>query len=281
MSPTTINDYLLKAEEGWYIHLNSFAWTQSPELRADGTPLERISRGWFLWRTPSPDPPSEIKEYRNAYTRTVGYRLPDGVLVDGLEDKITPERYLELSDDEGDEFDRRHSLYEAIREDVQPEPESLDVPSLTLEGRPAPDDGFEWHAKLPTELSTHVEYLHLFPGYLPDFQDAVRDALNAGQHIKAYKDSSGVIKVTVTAAFDPPRHEFRKPLGGGRKRKAEVRTYRSYELRVPYRIEADDRAQGVSEWKRQIREYVDEARTLTVTACGHCEGTGLAGREAL
>lgn len=282
--PTVPNDFMLHGPNGWYVHLRQFGWSSDSTLLANGEEMERVDsqhRGWFLWRTDSNNPPSRLEELRRPYEKTVSYRLPEGTTVEGLKAEITPEQYGAMLGDDEELGDPRRSLYEPITETMTPDPQPIEVPARVLEGRPAPDDGLIWHASLPTELETRIEYLHLFPGYLADFRDAVKEALDAEPHVSAYKASSGgrSLKVTVTAAFDPPRHEYRKPLGGGRKRKVEVNTSRRYELRPPYRIEAESRDKAVAEWNRLVEEYVVEARALTVTACGHCEGTGLAGRE--
>jgi hypothetical protein len=275
--------YALHHDGTWFYFLGTSPWRDAVPL-ADGEPMAPCETpGW--WSTAREG--AEITIARPGAGTITGYRLHDPA--------TASERYpLELA---AGEYERRRSddeddllpqLYGAVREPGEPVTEPVVGPWLRLDGEPPPRDGRAWVASLPFELRRRAEYLHLFPGYMPGFRDAmeqvvkglpgVRFALPA-RHFPNHPPHG--LEVTIEVPFDQPQGEYRpaRNQDGSVSRSRKGRTVpvlatRRLALTVPYRIDAANRAEAAAEWDRmeaEIRQAVAEA---SVAACSACMGRG-------
>lgn len=180
-----------------------------------------------------------------------------------LDETLDHETFRETVSVDPEEDDDTARLWRAAYVAVKGEPgereEIVDLADATvLDGAPAPSlpDGAEWVARLPYELRTHREYLHLFPGRLEGITAAVVAALDAIPGIRAHSHTWSVYAKThgKTRSLDPAP------------------------LRPPPRwIEADTLAEALVEWRRIIAEYVETAeRYVRADACSRCGGDGIA-----
>ena len=206
----------------------------------------------------------------------VGYRLKEGgprlgalglLQSDVFPEELTPEEFAarlgEFGRDLEEEVSAAERLYRESYEPVRGEPSvervTVDLSDrIELEGAPPtrPPAGSSWTAKLPWELRTHSEYLHLFPGYLSGFRDAVAKRLGQIPWVSAYAQSD----FTVFA-----------PIRG-----ATTELVKAGYLKPPaYRIEGANLGAAAAEWEERLRVYVTAVERATHRgSCSRCGGTG-------
>ena len=197
---------------------------------------------------------------------------------------------LELSDEDYDQRrnldddERVFALYSAVREPGKPAATEIEGPWLRLDGEPPPRDGRSWVASLPSELFQRREYLHLFPGYMPGFRDAMQQVIKSLPGVRFCLDSrtsGGSLEVTIEVPFDKPQSEFRprRNLDGSVSRSRKGRTVpvmatRCLVIHVPYRIDAANRAAALAEWERREAEIRQAVADASIAACSACMGHG-------
>lgn len=254
-------------ERGWFIYLGD-ALRYQPERHtvtaawADATTIAGYSdNGW--WFVPSggwDTPPVAIQWQHEPTTEVVGYTL--GADFTHLESeryplRLTPDEYSAKAGDYDEPLDPSiRAMYETVTAPKEHElHERRDF--LILDGEPPPRDDRVWQAKLPYELAHRVEYLHLFPGRLLGFTDAVKARLEALSDLKIDFYTHG----------SSPSIFVRVPGGSGC-------VYHSDSYRVPAAIDGENRADATEKWDRKLAEVEADVRAKC-EVCEHCQGTGL------
>lgn len=259
-------------------------------------PLEKAEvRGW--WRVPAYavfdpllwDPSSRTVEVVRSPGKTlVAWKLND-LRVTGYPDRLSPEEYVERTDDEEPTWDRLVAVvYEPVYEDLPPTREPVEGPWLVLDGAPPPQDGHEWHAQLPSALRHAPEYLHLFPGHLDGFRKAVSDALDELPGVNAYASGPGPVTVYVKATLPKPvplerwakppdhrGHNSRERRQARERSAATTETVtRALSIPVADRVQAQNRAAAIDLWERTLADVVDYVTRLLADPCPTCQGHG-------
>jgi hypothetical protein len=276
-----MTEYALRHDGAWFAYLefqaDGFSYATvvdgdayearavfAGELRA-GEPLGDSRRGYDRrgwWRFPETpdDPPGRIEIKRKPSTRVAGYR------VGGEYRHLIGEKYPETvdedwmrgyRDEDGDVWEPTvRAIYEAVRETVEHDPVTLPGPFVRLDGPPPPRDGRTWTAPLPMFLTTRTEYLHLFPGYLSGFRDAVK------RHLEALDDLS----INFYTHGASPSIYVKVPGGSGI-------VYSNDRYFVPDRIEGANREEASRAWDAKLAEVEADVRAKA-EVCPHCGGTG-------
>jgi hypothetical protein len=176
----------------------------------------------------------------------------------------------------------------------------LDGMVVVAEGAaPAPADGLTYTANLLEELRRHPEVVHLFPGRLVGFREAVVEAINtqpymhstggglfSGSHASVDRDRPGFVVAHRSVPYEP-RHTriVHDELGRGRRsrRGREVVESKRLDVRlqVPSAIAGKNRAEAVEKWHAAMAEILAEVEeALTSAPCWHCQGTGVVSAKA-
>lgn len=291
MSGKTV--YHLTAPDGRHFYmLGHGSWL------ADGQPMEQLTRvrhdsSWYVVAT---EPAVIARKLPDRY-RVVSWELKDPE----TESKrfpltLTHVDYNERTDS-GDDGDAPEcGMYRSVGETTPGGSEPIDMAAIVhLDGEPAPADGRTWVAKLPYELSNHVELLHLFPGRLSGFRgaviEAVRQRLGVGEYTgwlsakgscgEAYQ-RSGYITAKLKVPYSPRQTEFvhdrsrstGKELKGGRN--AERTVALEVTVAVADSIEGKTRAEAALRWDEMLPRLVEEiAAELEPAVCWHCKGKGV------
>lgn len=259
--------YALHHDGTWFYYLGD--QYEPVTVAADGEPMTATERrGWFA----STREAATVTITRPGFPVVTGYRLtdPDTASI-RFPMTLTAAEYSSLRDGD-DEGDPVTGLYDRVTVPGEPRVEQFGGPWLRLDGEPPTADGRTWTAKLPFDLAYRSEYLHLFPGYMSGFRDAMCAAVKAMPRVQFCFDKDSGLDVTVTVPFSPPRT---RAAGRGRRKVSvpEMAT-RHLHFTVPYRIDGPDRAAAAAEWDRLAAELAAEVEAATVTACGHCDGHG-------
>lgn len=260
-------------EDVWFFYLrdgNNIVGSYQPErhdvsaLYGEDEILETAGHAsdgwWFVPRRAGDYVPDAIIWQHQPTKEVVGYALS------GTFAHLTSERYPErLTAEEwrakaGDFDDPIDPSYRAMYEPVSKPKEHERHEQrhfLRLDGEPPPKDGRVWQAKLPYELANHIEYLHLFPGRLLGFTDAV----------KARLEGLSDLAIDFYTHGSAPSIFVKVPGGNGY-------AYHNDAYRVPASIEASNRAEAVVEWDRRLDLIEADVRSKC-EVCEHCQGTGL------
>lgn len=239
---------------------------------ADGQPMEpTVVRGWWM----TDHEAASIEKENPPRRMTIEWNLLGNVTsTSEYPQTLTREEYADRTEDD----QRVAALYEPTYEEIPSSREPIEGPFVLLEGAPPPDDGRQWVAKLPYELSHHPEYRHLFPGHLEDFGQAVLDALNEIPMVSAYKGGSVYLEVRHERPYD---YFDRSGRGRPKKRTVETTTKELKGIRWPFVIEGQNREDAVAAWDDQLAKIVAEVRdAAAVRICGECQGTGIVGPES-
>lgn len=278
--------YVLHHEGTWFYYLAvlaSHAVNGTP--LADGEPMTPCgSAGWYCTGREASAvairhlPCDEITGYRITDPETVSARYPA---------ELSVAEWATRREDES-ESEVLWRLYDAVREPREPAVTPVEGEWLRMDGEPPPDDGRSWVAKLPYELQYRTEYLHLFPGYMPDFRERMTAMVKGLPRVRYVFDlkhwpnsAPHGLEVTVEVPYDKPQSEYRAAtnLDGTRSRSRKGRTVtvlaaRKLEIPVPYRIDGPDRAAAAAGWDRRETEIRAAVAEASVTACSACMGTG-------
>jgi hypothetical protein len=278
--------YLLQGETGY---------GGKSTLRTDAGPLTfarkgvAYNTGW--WRADGS--PQTVTISQPGPRTKVGYQLrnPDA------ESAAYPLR-LDVGDERisGLDDDTFAALY-----NTEYEPGPVHVTTVGLEGMTViedgvglpPEDGLTWVANAFDELRRHPELLHLFPGHLHGFRDAVKETLNSlpflrgrGLDAGAY-EKDGYLIAHASTPYEP--HHTRVVYGVGRNgqqlRKGrtvtETKSLR-VSFRVPNTIAGNTRAEAVRSWHQALATIVEDVTlALTPAPCWHCDGTGIVSAKAV
>lgn len=250
-------------------------------------PLEAAaSRHW--WRVPShlgwdPETGDPVELVRSPGRALTHWRL-NNPNVTGYPPYLTQAQYLERTDDEEPTYDRlTAAVYEPVYEELPDAREPVEGDWLILDGAPAPIDGREWLATLPSQLRIRAEYRHLFPGFLIGFRAAVNTRLNAIPGIQSYEKGGAFLSVYAKVhlpKLDPVPWEARRPPRkhqGRHRDNSEITDdliTRHLEFHVPDRIEAENQAAGARNWDAKLAEIVGYISALVAHPCPGCGGRG-------
>lgn len=188
------------------------------------------------------------------------------------------------------------ALYTAVYERAADETMAVPVEAMIVAAEgvaPAPRDGLAWTANVLDELKQHPELLHLFPGHLSGFREAVVEAIKSQPFMRqtggglfsgsnaAVERERGLVTAYRSVPFEP-RHTriVHDELGRGRKsrRGREVLETKRLQvsLKVPATIPGRTRAEAVERWHATLAEILAEVEeALTPAPCWHCQGTGV------
>jgi hypothetical protein len=272
---------LADPENGFWVYARSYG---DYVLHVDGVaarPRETPGAQTDWWWTPGE--PRDLKLIGPPTKETVSFTLPEGVTTP-LGSPITVEQRRALFDDEGDPVQPWARLYEAVREDRDPQVTELPAPVMLLPGAPPPQgDGRRWVADLPWEVREHPEYLHLFPGHIPGFKQALYEHLG-GRGFGGRSQVAGVdcyddretraLKIARTASYAPALTTTRKKRGGRGKETVPRTVTRTLLLLVPDSVKGANRADATARWDALWAKALELVEASNVQACGHCEGRG-------
>lgn len=275
----------LKHGDAWYYFLPGNSWNrptwraEAEERTEDLTPVrDRWHAGTFL--------ADRIARIAPTPAKTVAWQLIDqGAVSDRFPLHLTPEEFAarEAGKDEDSESVER-SLYRAITEPQPDQIEYLTGPWLRADGEPAPADGRTWVARLPYELSNHRELLHLFPGALQGFREALAERLKRIPDVEVYTSSG--FQVYAKVPYDPPRQSWQGELlrsgerSKRRGREVAERLTRSQHFNPPREIAGVNRAAAVAAWDEAMAKFVAVVTEMaTVRPCGTCGGSGISPHE--
>jgi hypothetical protein len=280
---------------GWFYHLSPRTGLgTNAELRIDGEPARSTPAGCHWYRT---ETAASVAEWSgDGPLRAVGYRLRDASAASSAYPlDLSIEEYHERTDDL--DYAPESALYEVVTIEGERVSETVDLSTLLrLDGAPPVDHEGTWKATLPSELAYRTEYLHLFPGTLHGFKEAVQTRLESLPGVDTVYENRdrrglahpGLLDVTVKVPYRPAKVEHRPALNrnGSRSRSRPGRdvelTYRTVVTVVsPREISGASLAVAVVEWDQRMEGAVDlVTRAGEIIACGHCEGTGVAGTRA-
>ena len=270
--------YVLHHDGTWYYHLDGPNGYLRADLEAfaDGQPMTPIRRGDRLTGWWATDRQAQlIQVVTPAPLRVTGYRLTrpeaESVLYPAT---LTPEQWEQRRHAGGEDDSTLWGLYERVTETGGTLTEEVSGPWLRLDGQPPPDDGHTWTARLPYVLSQYPEYLHLFPGHIGGFRDAMKALVKTLPRVDGAYEEHGRLHVTVKVPFDPPQEEPWRPRGARKDRTRPVLCTRYLTLDIPQRISGPNRAAAVAEWGRRRGEIVNTVAAAGVAACPHCSGAG-------
>jgi hypothetical protein len=283
------DQYALRHDGRVWIYLGAVGSDRTPYM--DGEPMQAGAvRGWWWAAAPSHDGPPfpTVEVERPSRQVTVGYHRTLPVDDPRYPETLTVEEYRARTDDDEGGYDAKvDALYEAVREAEPSVRERVPGPWLWLDGEPPPDDGLDWKATLPFELRARREYLHLFPGHLDGFRDAVKEALEAIPGARVYTASGTFdVSLTVTLPKHAPLPQWARPpdlshLTARERRQrlareSEVveRITRQLRIPVPSRVEGADRADATVRWHERKAEIVAYVEAVVAAPCPNCGGHG-------
>lgn len=248
----------------WYVYLNHVY--DSMQVLADGIPMERSpERGWFF----ALHEPKVVTTLAPPRKRLSGGKLIDPELASARFPLEVDADWFELLDEDDPHSTALAALYERQYETVEPEPVTVPGPFVRLDGAPKPDDGLAWLAHLPYALRERLEYLHLFPGRLVGFREAMTKALAEIPGVSAHwVRGQAYVDVTVSIPLDVPSGLLytyeHKPVGSRKKVTEAIRHYSWRErMNVPDEIRGLDRAEATREWNAQIAAAVERFTEAT------------------
>lgn len=263
----------LHHEDTWYYFLpHHYYGSQTWRAEAVGYQEILASAGrsrWFVGSFLA----EQIVRLTPGGSKAVGWELVDPSAVsERFPLTLTHEEWTARRGDEDDAAPPEVALYRAITE-AQPDQETtFEGPWVRGDGEPAPADGRVWTAQLPYELINHPELLHLFPGELSGFRDALAARLKRIPTVDVYTTSG--FEVYAKVPYDPPHHTWQ-----GTKRRGhqvEQRLTRSQKFYPSYKIGGVNRAAAVVAWDAEIAKFVAVVTEMaTVRVCGTCSGTGV------
>lgn len=212
---------------------------------------------------------------------TVRWVLRDPATVSArFPQELSPEEYR--NSDEEEEL-----LYSLYRAETEPTPATVtrvDGPFQTLEGRepPGPDEP-DWTANLPDLIRGRQEYAHLYPGHISGLRDHVHKLIKAMPHVSfaaTNYDGYRGISVAVSVPYAPDITRWRANVGSRGQTLRTGRTVsethvRHLRLPVPDRVTGDNYADALAQWDQAVEFWTALVRDASVTACGHCKGTGV------
>lgn len=260
--------FVLHHEGKFYYYVDT-GWGSQGSVFADGEQLERAAeRGWWI----AGHEAKRIEVESPPTRKLLSYKLVEDVPAsEKYPATLTLEQYAER-----DEYDVKLSaLYEGEYEEVPAKRSVVEETFKKLEGAPPPNDGHQYFASLPYELSNHPEYRHLFPGHLDGFRKVLAERLKELPGVSAYDQSTFSVYVVVN--YDKPVDYFEVGPRGGRKKRTSHSVTRAIKgIRPPHRIEADNRADAVKKWDALMEQYVASVRrAVEVKLCSHCQGHGI------
>lgn len=279
--------YGIRLPDGRYTYFldkpEKFSGYRAPEVYADGSSMSylRPARnsqgfGWFVAETEA----TEIYALLPQLSKRVHYKLDDPSAVSAKYPAVlTPEQWDERSVRE----DVLNELYSGVYEEVAPIKHVWEGPYVLLEGRepPGPNEP-GWIADLPYELGQRPEYRHLFPGKIPGLRDHLYEVIKAMPGVQFCfrpRDGWPGLDVTVQVPYDPPQQRWQDRYGArGQKLKGGkyVRELaaRRLMLPIPDSVPAPNYEAGLAAWNLAVDYWTDLVTSASVTACGHCKGTG-------
>lgn len=248
--------YLIHDDEGtwWaYAEFPSYGATDDPPAvlvseKGETTGPARAAEMRHWWDCGTLRPVALVKAMEPT-TRTIEWRLPEGVTLPDFPPVMSPEQRREFT--ETDDRDCGPlSLYVAVTEEVEREPLVVDLSDAKVLRTRGPDDvkipdGLTWRCNLPSALRERGEYGWLFPGHLEGLGKAF--AKIADRH------------PGVGSAFD-----------GG---KVYPKLGRATEVRVGHRLEGENLADAVEKWDRHVDNLLRQSGALR-KPCGKCAGRG-------
>lgn len=276
---TTGTGYALRGGETWFLYLavkpqgSHYEQTLGAEYtvyavwdtgeREEGEPVNDNSyekRGW--WQFDGLDAPPDCIEYQRKPTRIVtGYRIADDFKHLGSEKypaEVDTDWMRSYTDEDGLIYDPSvKAMYESVYGQKTYEPEKIIGPFTRLDGEPPPRDGRTYQAKLPSFLTYRTEYLHLFPGRLLGFHEAV----------KARLEGLSDLKVDFYTHGRTPSVFVKVPGGNSI-------IYHSDNYQCPDSIAGANRADAAVKWDAKLDEIEADVRSKA-EVCSCCAGTGL------
>lgn len=242
--------------------------------------------------TPIPDQPSwyagtfqadRIARVEPSHPAVVRWELTDPAAESARFPRILTGEEWDARMRRGDEDDPwpERALYRAVTEDRPNTVTYLDGPWIRADGEPPPADGRTWVAELPYELSRHRELLHLFPGRLTGFREALAARLKRIPGVRDVFTHSG-FEVVVSVSYDPPRQSWRgNPLASGsrsrkRGREVEEQLTRRQTFSPPLEIPGATRAEAAAAWDEATAKFVTVVTDMaSIRPCEACNGTGI------
>lgn len=217
-----------------------------------------------------------IKKRVASAPKTVGWKLKDKSTVSARFPLVLTLAEWDARDIDDDDDALEASLYSRITE-PQPDQETvLEGPWLVTDGEPAPTDGRSWTAKLPYELQHHSELLHLYPGAMGGFREALVVRLNQIPHVTAYNHAE--FSVYTKAPYEPPTFSW---TGKGRaKRQVQDHMTRHEVWHPPREIQGANREAAAALWDATMTKYLQKATDMaTIRPCSTCRGAGVVTAE--
>lgn len=248
--------YLIHDDEGtwWaYAEFPSYGAADDPPMvvisAAGDTSVIALPSQMRHWWNCGTLRPVALEQTMKPRTRTIEWRLPEGVTLPDFPPVMTPEERREFTDTD-DRDCGPLSLYVAVTEEEEVDPVRVDLSDAKVLRTRGPDDvkipeGLSWVPSLPYALRERGEYGWLFPGYLKGCDGAF--AKIAGRH------------PGVKSAF--------------REGKVYPHLGRSTEVRVGNRIDGENLADAVERWERHVDRLLREAGAMR-KPCQQCSGLG-------
>jgi hypothetical protein len=299
MTPPTQTIYHLTGTKQHYYLIARLPGMPHGTFLANGQPMDKARDGHggygaACWYTTS-HAVSTIEFRPDDRTITVDYKIKDPESVSArFPLTLTVEEWSDRTDCGDDEHAPEILLYQRITKTEPGETTPVDATIIDLDGEPAPRDGHTWTAKLPYELEHHVELLHLFPGHLTGFREALCTEVKRrlGVSDRVWGEPAGCTttgdqrRTYVNAWRDVPysprqtefRHDHSRSTGRALKsgRTVEKTARLSIAIEVGDIINGANRAEAVAKWNETITRLADEILAkLEPAVCWHCKGTGV------
>lgn len=264
---------VLHHEDTWFYFLPSSYNTVTWFAEAGDTVEELVPTKKARWYTGT-FLAERLKQRRPGGKKTVGYTLKDETAAsERFPLVLTVAEWDERTDDDDDNDTPEHSLYARITEPQPDQDTVFEGPWLVTDGSPAPQDGRSWSARLPYELQHHSELLHLYPGTMGGFREALVLRLNQIPMVTAYNQAE--FSVYAKVRYEPPTFTW---TGKGRaKRQVESRLMRHETWSPPREVPGVNRAAAAVRWDQLMTQYLQAATDMaTVRPCSACHETGIA-----
>jgi hypothetical protein len=245
----------------------------------------------------APGGPQPLTATRPGKQSRTGWKLDNPAAASDVYPEFVPEGTRR--DEDSSAF---AALYSAVYERAADETMTVPVEAMIVAAEgvaPAPRDGLAWTANVLDELTRHPELLHLFPGHLSGFREAVAEAINTQPYMRqtggglfsgsnaTVERERGLVTAYRSVPFEP-RHTriVHDELGRSRKsrRGREVLETKRLQvsLKVPAAIPGRTRAEAVERWHATLAEILAEVEeALTPAPCWHCQGTGVVSAKAV
>lgn len=248
--------YLIHDDEGtwWaYAEFPSYGATDEPPMvvisAAGDTSVIALSAEMRHWWNCGTLRPVALVKAMEPMTKTIEWRLPEGVTLPDFPPVMTPEERREFTDTD-DRDCGPLSLYVAVTEEVERDPVRVDLSDSKVLRTRGPDDvkvpeGLGWKCSMPTALRERPEYGWLFPGYLDGCDEAF--AKVAERH------------PGVGSAFR-----------GG---KVYPKLGRATGVRVGRRLDGENLADAVEKWEHHVDTLLRRAGAMR-KPCPQCSGLG-------